>query len=134
MVIIRYSAAGSRHALNSNARRFGNLVSRYREMAVTQEMLFALRLDKETARYDIVSPVEKSADGVALAEPLAAGNFDSSVVVTGIQVAGRPVQDPVVLFFESRSVMPEVELILVHSSGDFITIRLDPIINEVFYE
>lgn len=134
LVVVRFSWAGPRQQAIAEARKLGNLIETCREKAVTEERLYALQIDAEQGRYAVFQPPERRAGSFATLTPLRTGRLSGRVTIKAIRRQADALPTPFVLYFDPRGVLPELFIDLAHDSSPSVSLRIDPLQNEVAYD
>lgn len=133
MVIARFSWGGSRQELIGEGRKLGNLISQYREKAMTEETIYALRIDMLAGEYTVVRPKEKSLAAVKNAEPLRSQRLPEGVSLGPVRIVHKKSKPPLVVFFSRRGVLPELAIELHGRDERRLLLKIDPVANDVEY-
>ncbi|MBI3828872.1 MAG: prepilin-type N-terminal cleavage/methylation domain-containing protein [Planctomycetes bacterium] len=134
LVIVRFSWGSPRQQTIAEGRKLGNLIETYREKAVAEERLYALRIDAEQGQYAVYQPAERRAGSLDMLAPLRSGSLPGYVAIKAIRKQADVLASPVVFYFDSRGVLPDLFIDLIHKDGAAVSLHLDPLQNEVTYD
>jgi len=130
-VVVRIDFGGERQQLHREARQLGNIISSYRDRAVTEQCIYALVLPAD--QYRIVKPSERSLEVVA-AETLKHQQFQYSKVIQ-VRQGNAELPAPLVLYFDPRGIVPDTTIVLSTQSGEAkAALSIHPLTNEITYE
>ena len=134
LVVVRFNFGSPRQNLIAQAQKLGNVITTYRERAISEEQVYAMQFDL-TANTWTVRRLDERRDMSEnhLAKPLASGSFEPPVTLKTITVAGSKDQPPSVIYFDSRGILPELQLKMCMQGYSGVTLRLNPLVNEVTY-
>lgn len=135
LVVVRLPWASTRQEVISEARKIGNLIVSAREQAMREERLFALRLDIEAGRYTLVKPQDRTPEALEKAVHAGEGSWSSRVNLRVLRREGTQGSSLVTLFFDAHGILPpNWTLEVADAKGHAVTLRLDPLVNEVAYD
>lgn len=134
LVVIRLGFGSSRQQTIDAARKLGNLVSTYREKAMTDECLYAIRLDSATGQYTVFRPAERNAALLDASTPIKTRSLQAPIQFGKIRTQGVELPAPVTIFFDARGILPDISIEIASGTGALVVLRPDPIVNEVRYD
>jgi prepilin-type N-terminal cleavage/methylation domain-containing protein len=134
LVIVRFSWGSPRQEAIAQARNLGNLIRTFRERALCEEREYALRIDLSNNRYEILPVADRSAEALSKATPIREGRLSERMQVQILGEGHRELPSPVVLHFNRLGVMPGVSIQFAWAGTSKITLRPNPLLNEVVYE
>jgi prepilin-type N-terminal cleavage/methylation domain-containing protein len=135
LVVVRFNFGSPRQNLIAQARKLGNVITAYRERAISEEQVYAMQFDLSANTWAMRRLDEKGdVSPERLKKPVTSGSFDPPVMLKTITVAGsKDVDSPSIIYFDARGIVPELQLKLCMQGGAGVTLRLDPLVNEVTY-
>lgn len=134
LVVIRLGFGSSRQQAVDAARKVGNLFSTYREKAMTDECLYAIRLDAATGQYAIFRPLERNAAALDGTTPLKSASLQPPIHFGKVFAQGSEVPAPVTIFFDAKGFLPAFSFEVTGDKGTVVVLRPDPIVNEIRYD
>ena len=133
LVIVRFDVGSPRQQVIAEARKLGNIVRTYREKALEEEQLYALRLDAGTGQYAIYKPLEKDVSVLEKSSPIKSASLSAPVQFGAINLQGTPVASPVVFFFNPSGVLPDASIELLNPQKSSVILKINPVVNEINY-
>jgi prepilin-type N-terminal cleavage/methylation domain-containing protein len=134
LVVVRFSWGSPRQQAIAEARKLGNLIRTYREKAQAEERDYALRLNLDANHYEVLAVSDRTKEAIEAAKPVREGGFSSQIRMKMMGQGGRELPSPVVLYFNRHGVVPETSIQLAYASGATVTLKPNPLTNEVVYE
>jgi len=134
LVVARFAWGGARQMVIGEARRLGNLAETCRERAMTEERLYALRVDAETGTIAALQPEERSAEALERAPVFRRVKLDANVRLEAVTLNAQPLAAPVVLYFDARGFAPPVHWKFKHAQGASVTVKFDALHSEAAYD
>ena len=134
LVVVRLSWGSPRQQTIAAARQLGAVMCLYREKAMAEECLYAVRLEGDTGRYTVSKPAERSAAAAQQAQALKSGRLGESLLFGAVSVQGTALQSPATLFLDGRSIGADASIEVVSAKGPVVTVRLDPVLGEAEYD
>jgi type II secretory pathway pseudopilin PulG len=134
LVVIRLGFGSSRQQTIDAARKVGNIFSTYREKAMTEECLYAFRLDAATGQYAVFQPAERNPALLDGLTPLKTCLLQVPIKFGKILIQGNELTAPVTVFLDPKGFLPDLSIEIVNESGTAIQIHPDPVVNEVQYD
>jgi len=132
LVIVRMSWGSPRQQAVSEARKLGNLIRTFRERAQFEEREYALRLDLVENGFEILPLNDRSPEALGMARAIRQGRLPERVRIEVLQ-GERELSSPAVLFFTRHGVLPETTITLSYASDLNVSLRPNPLTNEVAY-
>ena len=133
LVVVRVGVFTPRQRLIHEARKLGQTIETYRELAATQEGLYVLVLDPQTGTFQVRKPVERNLELLERAPLIRAGRLEEVHVKT-MRVKAQALTGPLTLTFDSNGIQPAWTMELAHASGVGLYLHVDPMVNEVRYD
>ncbi|HYG76280.1 MAG TPA: type II secretion system protein [Planctomycetota bacterium] len=134
LVVVRLSFGSSRQQTIDAARKFGNLIRTYREKAVNEERLYALRFDAATGKYDVFAAPGHALTAESMASALKSGVLAPPLAFGKTVSQTFEIPAPVTLVFNARGLLPDLQIEILNENGSRVMLRPDPLINEVYYD
>ena len=134
MVVVRLNWGGPREGAVAAARGLGNTIIAYREKAMAEEATYALRLDLDGGRWKLVKPADRTMPAVEDATALAEGNLQAPLRFGEVCRGTEALSSCVVVFLGPKGILPDLSIEILGGSGHAVTVRPDPVVNEVSYE
>ena len=133
LVIVRFDWGSPRQRAIAAARQLGNMLITYREKAIEEERLYALRLDTRNGEYEIYSPVEKNIPAIEKATPIKKVRLDTALSIKNVKIQDTSCNSPVVIFFTPKGVSSELFIEIVNAGGLSIVLKAGSVVNEITY-
>lgn len=132
LIIVRFDWGSPRQHVIAEARKLGNAIATYRERAMNEQQLYLLQLDQDQNAWAIRPP--SPAAGITVAS-LVSGSFERPIKLNSIKTTteGLALQSPVLLAFNPQGTTTPLSIDLSVENGPGITLRIDPLVNEVVY-
>jgi len=127
LVVVRLNLGSERHQTINAARKLGNMLTTYREKAMAEECVYAVRLDSDSGKYAVFQPAECNPSLLDTLQPL-------KNVALGPPLHFGKLQSNSVIFFEPKGLLDELNIDVVGNNGSTVGLTLDPVINEVHYD
>jgi prepilin-type N-terminal cleavage/methylation domain-containing protein len=134
LVIVRFSWGSPRQQAIAEARKLGNLIRTFRERAQSEEREYALRIDPPNGRYEVLSVDDRSPEALSKAKPVREGALSDRMQMKVLAEGSRELPTPAVLYFNRHGVLPEISIQLTYGAGSTVTMKPNPLLNEVVYE
>ena len=132
LVVVRVDGWSSRQKLRTSARRLGNTIRFYREMAQLHEEVYGVSLDLEGGTYKVLALEERTFFGkpAKIREGrLSSGQKFGSVLIGEIEMAS-----PFMMILGPRGVLPEIQIGIENGSDELVILTVEALVNEVGYE
>jgi type II secretory pathway pseudopilin PulG len=133
LVVIRLGFGSSRQQTVDAARKVSNLFSTYREKAMTDECLYAIRLDASTGQYSVFRPAERNAATLEGMTALRTAALQASMSFGKIMTQGTELPAPVTFFLDAKGLLPDISIEVI-SDKCTVVLRPDKILNEVRFD
>lgn len=134
IVIVRLDLGSPRQRIIQESRKLGNLITLYRERAMGEQRIYVLRLDTEANEWLLSAPVEANSGAVAAAPSIVKYACQAPSKLLSVRnAASLNLTSPVTLYFDPRGTAPDVSIDIGIEKGTFITLQIDPLVNEVNY-
>lgn len=134
IVIVRLDLGSPRQHIIQESRKLGNLITTYRERAMGEQRLYALTLDTGTSEWILSTPTEANPTAMEAAPTVVKYACQTPSKLLSVKnAAALELTSPVTLIFDPRGTAPGVSIDIGVEKGKFITLQLDPIVNEVIY-
>lgn len=134
LVVIRLGFGSSRQQTVDAARKVGNLLSTYREKAMTDECLYALRLDASTGQYAVFRPLERNAAALEGMTPIKTATLQAPIRFGKVMAKGMELPAPVTIFLDPKGFLPDFSIEVASYNNAVVILRPDPVVNEVRYD
>jgi prepilin-type N-terminal cleavage/methylation domain-containing protein len=133
MVVVRYDLASPRQRAISAARKLGRVIENYREKAIEDETLYALRLDLDLGTYFVCAPANRTQESIDTATVLFSGRLDDSLSFKPARTTVGKTNSPLIFFFGTNGILPNAAF-AVTCEGTMIIVNPDSLINEISYD
>ncbi len=134
IVIVRLDLGSPRQRIIQESRKLGNLITTYRERAMGEQRIYALRLDTGTSEWVLSTPTEASPSAMEAAPVIVKyACHTPSKLLSVKNAASLELTSPITLYFDPRGTAPGVTIDIGVDKGKFIAVQIDPLVNEVNY-
>jgi len=133
LVVARFDWAGPHQQLIAEARRLGHAIELLREKAVDEGRIYAMQLNVRAGTYSTFQPLERSTSALETSKPLKTTALPKSVRFQSIAVNGKDSGTALNIFFDPHGIVTPISIRLLHEYGCALTIKLEPLSNEVTY-
>jgi prepilin-type N-terminal cleavage/methylation domain-containing protein len=134
LVIVRFSWGSPRQQAIADARKLGNLIRTFREQAQSEEREYALRIESSSNHYEVLPVSDRTPEALSKAKAIREGKLSDRMQMKVMAEGSRELSMPVVLYFNRHGVLPETAIELSCGPDLKITLRPNPLLNEVVYE
>ena len=133
IVIVRLDFGSTRQRMIQESRKIGNVIGTYRERAMGEQRVYALNLDANAGQWTVSAPQEMNSGALEAAPPLVTGTCQAPLKILSIKKNAAELASPVSIFLDPRGTAPELSIDVGIENGKYISILIDPLVNEVTY-